>query len=389
MSTNTPSLKPKKKPANPRFSSGPTSKRPGWSLGELDTESLGRSHRAKQPKARLKKVIDDSKRILGIPEDYLVAIVPASDTGAFEMAMWTMLGAIGVDVLSWESFGEGWATDIKSQLKLDDIRLISAPYGDLPDLSSTNAASRDVVFTWNGTTSGVCLSNADWISADREGLTFCDATSAIFAMEVDWPKLDVVTWSWQKVLGGEAGHGMLALSPRAVERLETYTPAWPLPKIFRLAKKGKLGLDLFAGATINTPSMLAVEDQLDALGWAESIGGLTGLVDRSQANLAAIKTWVEKSAWIEFLATDPATISSTSICLGIVDDWFSVQEEDVQRTLIKSMVSKLESEGVALDIGGYRDAPPGLRIWGGGTIEVSDIEALLPWLDWAYAEMKG
>jgi phosphoserine aminotransferase len=389
MSTNTPSLKPKEKPANPRFSSGPTSKRPGWSLGELDTESLGRSHRAKQPKARLKKVIDDSKRILGIPEDYLVAIVPASDTGAFEMAMWTMLGARGVDVLSWESFGEGWATDIKSQLKLDDIRLISAPYGDLPDLSSTNAASRDVVFTWNGTTSGVCLSNADWISADREGLTFCDATSAIFAMEVDWPKLDVVTWSWQKVLGGEAGHGMLALSPRAVERLETYTPAWPLPKIFRLAKKGKLGLDLFAGATINTPSMLAVEDQLDALGWAESIGGLTGLVDRSQANLAAIKTWVAKSDWIEFLATDPATISSTSICLGIVDDWFSVQEEDVQRTLIKSMVSKLESEGVALDIGGYRDAPPGLRIWGGGTIEVSDIEALLPWLDWAYAEMKG
>ena len=389
MSTNTPSLKPEKKPANPRFSSGPTSKRPGWSLGELDTESLGRSHRAKQPKARLKRVIDDSKRILGIPEDYLVAIVPASDTGAFEMAMWTMLGARGVDVLSWESFGEGWATDIKSQLKLDDLRLISAPYGDLPDLSSTDAASRDVVFTWNGTTSGVCLSNADWISADREGLTFCDATSAIFAMEVDWPKLDVVTWSWQKVLGGEAGHGMLALSPRAVERLETYTPAWPLPKIFRLAKKGKIGLDLFAGATINTPSMLAVEDQLDALGWAESIGGLTGLVRRSQANLAAIKTWVEKSDWIEFLATDPATISSTSICLGIVDDWFSVQEEDVQRTLIKSMVSKLESEGVALDIGGYRDAPPGLRIWGGGTIEVSDIEALLPWLDWAYAEMKG
>ena len=389
MSTNTPSLKPERKPANPRFSSGPTSKRPGWSLAELDTESLGRSHRAKQPKARLKKVIDDSKRILGIPEDYLVAIVPASDTGAFEMAMWTMLGTRGVDVLSWESFGEGWATDIKSQLKLDDIRLISAPYGDLPDLSSTNAASRDVVFTWNGTTSGVCLSNADWISADREGLTFCDATSAIFAMEVDWPKLDVVTWSWQKVLGGEAGHGMLALSPRAVERLETYTPAWPLPKIFRLAKKGKLGLDLFAGATINTPSMLAVEDQLDALGWAESIGGLTGLIDRSQANLAAIKTWVAKSDWIEFLATDPATISSTSICLGIVDDWFSVQEEGVQRTLIKSMVSKLESEGVALDIGGYRDAPPGLRIWGGGTIEVSDIEALLPWLDWAYAEMKG
>jgi phosphoserine aminotransferase len=389
MSINRPLPKPEEKPANPKFSSGPTSKRPGWSLAELNTESLGRSHRAKQPKSRLKKVIDDSKRILGIPEDYLLAIVPASDTGAFEMAMWTMLGARGVDVLSWESFGEGWATDIKSQLKLQDIRLISAAYGDLPDLNSTDAASRDVIFTWNGTTSGVCVSNADWIPADREGLTFCDATSAVFAMEVDWPKLDVVTWSWQKVLGGEAGHGMLALSPGAVERLETYTPAWPLPKIFRLAKKGKVGLDLFAGATINTPSMLAVEDQLDALAWAESIGGLTGLIDRSQANLAAIKTWVDKRDWIEFLATDPATISSTSICLCIVDEWFSVQEEDAQRSLIKSLVNKLESEGVALDIGGYRDAPPGLRIWGGGTIEVSDIEALLPWLDWAYAEIRG
>jgi phosphoserine aminotransferase len=389
MSINRPFPKPEVKPANPRFSSGPTNKRPGWSLAELDTESLGRSHRAKQPKARLKKVIDESKRILGIPEDYLVAIVPASDTGAFEMAMWTMLGAKGVDVLSWESFGEGWATDIKSQLKLDDVRMINAPYGDLPDLSSANAASRDVIFTWNGTTSGVCVANADWISADREGLTFCDATSAIFAMEVDWPKLDVVTWSWQKVLGGEAGHGMLALSPRAVQRLETYTPAWPLPKIFRLAKKGKVTLDLFAGATINTPSMLAVEDQIDALGWAESIGGLAGLVGRSQANLAAIKAWVYKSDWIAFLATDPATISSTSICLCIVDEWFSSQAEDAQRSLIKSLVSQLESEGVALDIGGYRDAPPGLRIWGGGTIETSDIEALLPWLDWAYAEIRG
>lgn len=389
MSINRPLPKPEEKPANPKFSSGPTSKRPGWSLAELNTESLGRSHRAKQPKARLKKVIDDSKRILGIPEDYLLAIVPASDTGAFEMAMWTMLGARGVDVLSWESFGEGWATDIKSQLKLQDIRLISAAYGDLPDLNSTDAASRDVIFTWNGTTSGVCVSNADWIPADREGLTFCDATSAVFAMEVDWPKLDVVTWSWQKVLGGEAGHGMLALSPGAVERLETYTPAWPLPKIFRLAKKGKVGLDLFAGATINTPSMLAVEDQLDALAWAESIGGLAGLIERSQANLAAIKAWVDKRDWIEFLATDPATISSTSICLCIVDEWFSVQEEDAQRSLIKSLVNKLESEGVALDIGGYRDAPPGLRIWGGGTIEVSDIQALLPWLDWAYAEIRG
>jgi phosphoserine aminotransferase len=389
MSINRPLPKPEEKPANPKFSSGPTSKRPGWSLAEFNTESLGRSHRAKQPKSRLKKVIDDSKRILGIPEDYLLAIVPASDTGAFEMAMWTMLGARGVDVLSWESFGEGWATDIKSQLKLHDIRLFSAPYGDLPDLNSTDAASRDVIFTWNGTTSGVCLSNADWISADREGLTFCDATSAVFAMEVDWSKLDVVTWSWQKVLGGEAGHGMLALSPRALERLETYTPVWPLPKIFRLSKKGKVGLDLFAGSTINTPSMLAVEDQLDALAWAGSIGGLGGLVERSQANLSAIKTWVDKSDWIAFLASDPSTISSTSICLCIVDEWFSAQGEDAQRSLIKSLVSKLEAEDVALDIGGYRDAPPGLRIWGGGTIEVSDIEALLPWLDWAYSQIRG
>ncbi len=389
MSTNKSFPKPDQKPANPRFSSGPTSKRPGWSLAELDTESLGRSHRAKQPKARLKKVIDESKRILGIPEDYLVAIVPASDTGAFEMAMWSMLGARGVDVLSWESFGEGWATDIKSQLKLADIRLISADYGDLPDLDSTDAANRDVIFTWNGTTSGVCLSNADWIPAKRDGLTFCDATSAVFAMQVDWPKLDIVTWSWQKVLGGEAGHGMLALSPGAVERLETYTPPWPLPKIFRLAKKGKVGFDLFEGSTINTPSMLAVEDQLDALAWAESIGGLPGLVERSQANLSAIRVWVETSDWAAFLATDPATISSTSICLSIVDKWFSAQHEDAQRTLIKLLVSKLDSEGVALDIGGYRDAPPGLRIWGGGTIEAADIEALLPWLDWAYAEIKG
>ncbi len=389
MSINRPLPKPEAKPANPRFSSGPTSKRPGWSLAELNIESLGRSHRAKQPKARLKKVIDDSKRILGIPEDYLLAIVPASDTGAFEMAMWTMLGARGVDVLSWESFGEGWATDIQSQLKLDDIRMVNASYGDLPDLNSTNAASRDVIFTWNGTTSGVCVPDADWISTDREGLTFCDATSAVFAMDVDWPKLDVVTWSWQKVLGGEAGHGMLALSPRAVERLETYTPAWPLPKIFRLAKKGKVGLDLFAGSTINTPSMLAVEDQLNALAWAESIGGLTGLIDRSKANLAAIKSWVGQSDWVDFLATDQATISSTSICLRIVDEWFSAQEEDAQRSLIKSLVNTLESEAVALDIGGYRDAPPGLRIWGGGTIEVSDIEALLPWLDWAYDEIRG
>jgi len=383
-----PSSKPSTKPANPKFSSGPTSKRPGWSLDNLNVDSLGRSHRAKQPKAQLKKVIDESKRILGIPDDYLVAIVPASDTGAFEMAMWTMLGERGVDVLAWESFGSGWASDIKSQLKLDDVRLMEAAYGELPDLSQVDT-DRDVIFTWNGTTSGVRVPNGDWISDDRKGLTFCDGTSAVFAMDIPWQKLDVVTWSWQKVLGGEAAHGMLALSPRAVERLESYTPAWPLPKIFRLVKKGKVGLDLFEGATINTPSMLAVEDQLDALAWAESIGGLGTLIQRSESNLKVISDWVAKTDWIDFLANDPANNSSTSICLSIVDDWFSSKGEDEQRALIKGLVSSLEAEGVALDIGGYRDAPPGLRIWGGGTVESSDIEALLPWLDWAFDTMKA
>ncbi len=380
--------KPSIKPENPRFSSGPTSKRPGWSLENLATESLGRSHRAKQPKAQLKRVIDDSKRILGIPEDYLVAIVPASDTGAFEMAMWTMLGARGVDVLVWESFGAGWSTDIKSQLKLEDVRVMEAPYGELPDLAQVDTVNRDVVFTWNGTTSGVRVPNGEWIADDRQGLTFCDGTSAVFAMELPWQKLDVVTWSWQKVLGGEAAHGMLALSPRAVERLESYTPAWPLPKVFRLVKKGKLGLDLFEGATINTPSMLAVEDQLDALSWADNIGGLEGLIARSQSNLEAISRWVESTQWVDFLATDATNNSSTSICLSIVDEWFSAKPEDQQRALIKDLVSSLESEGVALDIGGYRDAPPGLRIWGGGTVESSDIESLLPWLDWAFDKLK-
>ncbi|MBL6688847.1 MAG: phosphoserine transaminase [Pseudomonadales bacterium] len=383
-----PSSKPSAKPANPRFSSGPTSKRPGWSLDNLNVDSLGRSHRAKQPKAQLKKVIDESKRILGIPDDYLVAIVPASDTGAFEMAMWTMLGERGVDVLAWESFGSGWASDIKSQLKLDDVRLMEAPYGELPDLSKVDT-DRDVIFTWNGTTSGVRVPNGDWISDNRKGLTFCDGTSAVFAMDIPWQKLDVVTWSWQKVLGGEAAHGMLALSPRAVERLESYTPAWPLPKIFRLAKKGKVSLDLFEGATINTPSMLAVEDQLDALAWADDIGGLAALIARSESNLKVISDWVEKNDWIDFLAQDTANNSSTSICLSIVDDWFSSKIEDEQRALIKELVASLEAEGVALDIGGYRDAPPGLRIWGGGTVESSDIEALLPWLEWAFDTIKA
>ncbi len=380
--------KPQNRPVNPSFSSGPTSKRPGWSLAHLDTSSLGRSHRAKRPKARLQKLIDDSKKLLAIPEDYLLGIVPASDTGAFEMAMWTMLGQRGVDVLTWESFGEGWLTDITKQLKLEDVREFSADYGKLPDLSGVDTHSRDVIFTWNGTTSGVRVANADWISNDREGLIFCDATSAVFAMEIDWPKLDVVTWSWQKVLGGEAAHGMLALSPSAVARLESYTPVWPLPKIFRLVKAGKLNRDIFAGSTINTPSMLAVEDQLDALSWANDIGGRAALIKRSESNLETISTWVEASNWVEFLATDPATISSTSICLRITDPVFTRQEEGEQRATIKKIVSILEDEGVALDIGGYRDAPPGLRLWGGGTVESSDLAALTPWLDWAWATVK-
>jgi phosphoserine aminotransferase len=357
-------------------------------LAGLDTSSLGRSHRAKGPKARLQKLIDESKKLLAIPEDYLLGIVPASDTGAFEMAMWTMLGQRAVDVLTWESFGEGWLNDINKQLKLADVREFSADYGKLPDLSAVDTTSRDVIFTWNGTTSGVRVTNADWISNDREGLIFCDATSAVFAMEIDWPKLDVVTWSWQKVLGGEAAHGMLALSPSAVARLESYTPVWPLPKIFRLVKGGKLNRDIFAGSTINTPSMLAVEDQLDALSWANDIGGLAALIKRSESNLKTISNWVAASDWVEFLATDPATISSTSICLKITDPAFTRQDEGEQRATIKKIVSILEDEGVALDIGGYRDAPPGLRLWGGGTVESSDLAALTPWLDWAWATVK-
>jgi len=380
---------PDTKPANPKFSSGPTSKRPGWDISNLSTESLGRSHRAGYPKGRLQAVITESKRILGIPDEYLVGIVPASDTGAFEMALWTMLGERGVDILSWESFGATWLSDIKGQLGLEDIRDLSAPYGELPDLSEVNTAERDVVFTWNGTTSGVCVPNGNWISDDRQGLTFCDATSAVFAMDVDWSKLDVVTWSWQKVLGGEAAHGMLALSPRAVERLESYTPPWPLPKIFRLVKKGKLGLDLFEGSTINTPSLLAAEDQLDALAWADSIGGLSALLKRSADNLQVIANWVGQSDWIDFLASTEETRSSTSICLQVVDPWFAEKSEDEQRSLLKTLTSDLEKQDVAFDIGGYRDAPPGLRIWGGATVETSDIEALLPWLDWGYQSLKA
>ena len=381
-------IKPQLKPKNPCFSSGPTSKHPGWSLENLNLESLGRSHRAKHPKSRLKLVIEESKQLLGIPDDYLVGIVPASDTGAFEMAMWTMLGPKGVDVLSWESFGEGWAKDIRDELKLLDANYLTASYGELPNLFEVDTEKRDVIFTWNGTTSGVCLTDGDWISEDREGLTICDATSALFAMEMPWRKLDVITWSWQKVLGGEAAHGMLALSPRAVERLESYTPSWPLPKVFRLTKNGKIIKDLFEGATINTPSMLAVEDQLSALDWSKNIGGLKALIERSRANLASVTDWVAKTSWADFLTKNATNRSCTSICLSVVDEWFVGKPNEAQKQIIKNIVSNLEHEGVGFDIGSYRDAPPGFRIWGGGTVEQSDIEALLPWLEWGYATEK-
>jgi phosphoserine aminotransferase len=382
-----PAAKPVTKPLNPRFSSGPTAKRPGWSISALPTSSLGRSHRARTEKAKLEKVIEDSKQLLGMPDDYRLGIVPGSDSGAFEMAMWTMLGERGVDVLSWESFGQSWLTDISEQLKLNDVRDLGAAYGHLPDLSQVDF-DRDVVFTWNGTTSGVRVPNGDWIPADRGGLTLCDATSAAFAMPLDWPKLDVVTWSWQKVLGGEAGQGMIALSPRAVARLESYAPAWPLPKIFRLTKSGKLIEDIFKGATINTPSMLAVEDQLDALNWATEIGGLPGLIQRSEANLKVVDVWQQSSSWAAFLADSPATRSSTSICLKIIDPWFNALPFATQTATIKQMASLLETEEVAFDISNYRDAPPGLRIWGGATVESEDIQALLPWLDWTFEQIK-
>ncbi|MDP6239271.1 MAG: phosphoserine transaminase [Alphaproteobacteria bacterium] len=377
--------KPGRKSAMPRFSSGPCAKRPGWSLRALEDALVGRSHRASDARARLVEVIDLSRELLGLPADWRLGIVPASDTGAFEMAMWSLLGARGVDVLAWESFGKGWVGDIVSQLKLDDVRKLEADYGTLPDLSQV-LPERDVVFTWNGTTSGVRVPNGDWISDDREGLVLCDATSAVFAMDLPWDKLDVVTWSWQKVLGGEGQHGMLALSPRAVVRLQTYTPAWPLPKIFRLTKGGKLMEGIFKGETINTPSMLCVEDVLDALRWAKSLGGSAALVARSERNLARIAAWVAKTDWVEFLAADPAVRSPTSVCLKIVDPWFSGLDETAQRAFAKSIAAVLAREGVAFDIAAYRDAPPGLRIWAGATIETDDIDALLPWLDWAFAE---
>ncbi len=379
---------PATRPANPRFSSGPCAKRPGWTLDALSGAYLGRSHRAAGPKARLAEVIERSKMLLGMPQGWRLGIVPASDTGAVEMALWSLLGARGVDVLAWESFSKDWGTDVIKQLKLPDARVIGAPYGQLPDLASVDFA-RDVVFVWNGTTSGVRLTGGDWIPAAREGLTICDATSAAFAMELPWDKLDVVTWSWQKVLGGEAAHGMLALSPRAVARLESHKPAWPMPKIFRMTKDGKLNEGIFKGETINTPSMLAVEDALDGLLWAEGIGGLKALVARSEANLAAIAGWVARSDWAEFLAEVPATRSCTSICLKIVAPWFTALDATAQAAAAKKLATLLDREGVALDAANYRDAPPGLRIWGGATVETADIEALLPWLDWAFASVAA
>ena len=379
--------KPTAKPANPCFSSGPCAKRPGWSLDALKDTPVGRSHRAKIGKQKLGEVIERSKALLGIPADWKLGILPGSDTGAFEAAMWTMLGARGVDMFAWESFGSGWVTDAKKQLKLTDLRVFEAPYGELPDLSQADF-SRDVCFTWNGTTSGVCVPNADWIPATREGLAICDATSAVFAMNVDFSKLDVVTWSWQKVMGGEGAHGMLALSPRAVERLENYTPAWPLPKLFRMTKGGKLVDGIFVGETINTPSMLCVEDALDGLKWGESLGGLSALIARSNANFKAVEAWVARTPWVDFLASDAKTRSNTSICLKIVDPWYAALSDEAKAAGAKQLAGALEKEGVALDIGAYRDAPPGLRIWGGATVETKDLEALLPWLDWAYESVK-
>ncbi|MGC8477558.1 MAG: phosphoserine transaminase [Acetobacteraceae bacterium] len=380
--------RPDSRPANPHFSSGPCAKRPGWSVTALAGAFLGRSHRAAEGKARLNEVILRSRAILGIPDDWRVGIVPASDTGAVELALWSLLGARGVDVLAHESFSAGWASDILKQLKLPDARVLEAPYGRLPELTAVDF-SRDVVLAWNGTTSGVRYPDGAWIPADRQGLVIADATSATFAMALPYDKLDVVTWSWQKVLGGEAAHGMLALSPRALARLESFTPSRPLPKIFRLTKGGALIEGIFKGETINTPSMLCVEDALDGLRWAETLGGLPALIARTEANLAAIAAWVARTPWVDFLAEVPATRSPTSICLKIVAPWFTALDAPAQGKAAKRIAALLEQEGVAYDIAYYRDAPPGLRIWGGATVETADIAALLPWLDWAYAAVAA
>jgi phosphoserine aminotransferase len=376
------------RPAVPQFSSGPCAKRPGWSLQALTDALLGRSHRSKIGKAKLKRAIDLTREVLQVPADYRIGIVPASDTGAVEMALWSLLGERPVTMLSWESFGEGWVADVLKELKLKDVSVQKAPYGKLPDLSKVDS-NADIVFTWNGTTSGARVPNADWIAAERQGLTICDATSAAFAQPLDWPKLDVVTFSWQKVLGGEAAHGMLILSPRAVQRLESYQPPWPMPKIFRLTKGGKLIEGIFSGETINTPSMLCVEDYLDTLAWAKSIGGLPALIARADANATAVADWVARTPWIDFLASDPAIRSNTSVCLKVVDPAVSSLPADAQAAFVKSLGAALEKEGVAYDIDAYRDAPPGLRIWCGSTVERSDVEALTLWLDWAYAKAKA
>lgn len=383
----TGNAKPEARPQRPYFSSGPCAKRPGWDLKNLADAALGRSHRAKIGKSKLKDAIDLTREILGVPEGYRIGIVPASDTGAVEMALWSLLGERGVDLLAWESFGSGWITDVVKQLKLEDVRKIEADYGEIPDLSSVDT-DRDVVFTWNGTTSGVRVPNADWIASDRKGLTICDATSAAFAQELDFEKLDVVTFSWQKVMGGEAAHGMLILSPRAVERLESYTPPWPLPKIFRMTKGGKLIEGIFVGETINTPSMLAVEDYLDTLKWAKSLGGGKAMRERADANAAVLTRWVERTEWIDFLANDPALRSNTSVCLKISDRAVAALPAEEQAKFAKSIATLLEAEDVALDIGAYRDAPSGFRIWTGSTIETSDVEALTPWLDWAFETVR-
>lgn len=380
--------RPDARPDRPQFSSGPCAKRPGWTIDGLKGALTGRSHRAAPAKARIQEVSDRSRSILGMPDDWKVGIVPASDTGAVELALWSMLGERGVDLLAWESFGSGWVGDVVKQLKLEDTRTLEADYGQLPDLGAVDF-SRDVVFTWNGTTSGVRVPNGDWIADDRGGLTICDATSAAFAMDLAWDKLDVVTWSWQKVLGGEAAHGMLALSPRAVARLESYTPPWPMPKIFRLTKGGKLNASIFEGSTINTPSMICVEDAVDSLVWAESIGGLEGLIGRSQANLDAVTRWVESSDWVGFLCEDEASRSSTSICLKITDPWAAERDDDVVAKTVKAATKRLDQEGVAFDIGSYRDAPTGLRLWGGATVDTADLERLFAWLDWAWSEAKS
>ncbi|MCH8081065.1 MAG: phosphoserine transaminase [Proteobacteria bacterium] len=380
-------MKPSQRPANPRFSSGPCTKRPGWTLDALKGALVGRSHRSADGKKIFKQAIQKTKEILGLPEGYQIIFTPASDTGAMETALWSMLGPRPVDVLVWESFGQGWAVDITDQLKLENVRIIEAPYGELPDLGQVNPG-HDVVFTWNGTTSGVRVPDGEWISEAREGLTICDATSGIFAMDLPFEKLDVVTYSWQKVLGGEAQHGTMILSPRAIGRLESYRPTWPLPKLFRLVKDGKVNPALFEGSTINTPSMLCLEDYLDALRWAESVGGKAGLIRRTEANAAAIGAWVADTPWVDFLARERKVRSTTSVCLKIIDEWFEGLAEVERRAFVGKMVKLLEAEEAAYDIGAYRAAPPGLRIWAGATVETADLEALFPWLDWAFMNIK-